>query len=69
VVAEGIEDPRAFALLRELGCDAAQGYYMSPPLAADAFIAWLQGGPMPRALQTVPATTQEVVRTVAVGVR
>ncbi len=49
VVAEGIEDPRAFALLRELKCDAAQGYYMSPPLAADAFRAWLQGGAMPRA--------------------
>jgi EAL domain-containing protein (putative c-di-GMP-specific phosphodiesterase class I) len=43
VVAEGVEDPAAFALLRELGCDSAQGYYMSPPLPPDDFRAWLNG--------------------------
>jgi len=43
VVAEGVEDPQGFALLRELGCDSAQGYYMSPPLPADDFRAWLNG--------------------------
>jgi diguanylate cyclase (GGDEF)-like protein len=42
VVAEGVEDPRGFALLRELNCDSAQGYYMSPPLPAEDFRAWLQ---------------------------
>jgi diguanylate cyclase (GGDEF)-like protein len=34
VVAEGVEDPAAWNLLRRLGCDFAQGYLISPPLAA-----------------------------------
>jgi len=55
VVAEGVEDAGTFALLRELQCDSAQGYYMSPPLAADAFRIWLQGGEMPRDRRRVPA--------------
>ena len=54
VVAEGIEDARTYALLRELRCDSAQGYYMSPPLAPDALRAWLQGGQMPRDLRPPP---------------
>ena len=33
VVAEGVEDPAAWNLLRRLGCDFAQGYLISPPLA------------------------------------
>ncbi|MGA3158060.1 MAG: EAL domain-containing protein [Steroidobacteraceae bacterium] len=45
VVAEGVEDPRGLALLRELQCDSAQGYYMSPPLPAEDFQAWLLGRP------------------------
>jgi diguanylate cyclase (GGDEF)-like protein len=43
VVAEGVEDSESYALLRELGCDTAQGYYMSPPLPAEAFRGWLEG--------------------------
>ena len=43
VVAEGVEDSDDYALLRELGCDTAQGYYMSPPLPPDAFAAWMEG--------------------------
>jgi diguanylate cyclase (GGDEF)-like protein len=34
VVAEGVEEPAAWNLLRRLGCDFAQGYLISPPLAA-----------------------------------
>lgn len=45
VVAEGVEDPRGLALLRALQCDSAQGYYMSPPLPAEDFQAWLLGRP------------------------
>jgi diguanylate cyclase (GGDEF)-like protein len=41
VVAEGIEDEPTLARLRELGCDQAQGYFISRPLAAAAFDAWL----------------------------
>lgn len=43
VVAEGVEDRRGFAALRALGCDSAQGYYMSPPLPAEEFQRWVAG--------------------------
>ncbi|KAG1452409.1 hypothetical protein G6F57_015944 [Rhizopus arrhizus] len=38
VVAEGVEQDRDVQLLRELGCDVAQGYGLSVPLDAEAFI-------------------------------
>jgi EAL domain-containing protein (putative c-di-GMP-specific phosphodiesterase class I) len=41
VVAEGVEDEASWATLRTLGCDSAQGYWMSRPLSADDFDAWL----------------------------
>ena len=34
VVAEGIEDGATLDLLRELGCDLAQGYVISKPMPA-----------------------------------
>ena len=43
VVAEGIEDSKGYALLRGLGCDVAQGYYISPPMPAEALPDWLNG--------------------------
>lgn len=42
VVAEGVEDAEAEALLIELGCDYAQGYYYSKPKNIDDFIEYLQ---------------------------
>lgn len=41
VVAEGVEDRATWDLLVGLQCDAAQGYYMSPPLSADDLQSWL----------------------------
>lgn len=38
VVAEGIEDQRAWGRLKDMGCDAAQGFYMSKPLTPDGFL-------------------------------
>lgn len=35
-VAEGVEDAATVATLRDYGCEMAQGYYCSPPLAAEA---------------------------------
>ena len=35
VVAEGVEDERSWQRLRDLGCDTAQGYFLSRPLPAD----------------------------------
>jgi EAL domain-containing protein (putative c-di-GMP-specific phosphodiesterase class I) len=34
VVAEGVETPAQLATLRDLGCDLAQGFYLSRPAAA-----------------------------------
>jgi diguanylate cyclase (GGDEF)-like protein len=42
VVAEGVEDGAVLDYLAELGCDVAQGYYISRALAADALPSWLQ---------------------------
>lgn len=35
VVAEGVENAEQFALLKRVGCDAVQGYYISPPISAE----------------------------------
>lgn len=42
VVAEGIEDAETLESLRALGCDVAQGYHLSRPLAPAAFSDWLK---------------------------
>ena len=41
VVAEGVEDEATLTRLAGLGCDFAQGYHFSKPLAPDAFTRWL----------------------------
>lgn len=42
VVAEGVENRSGWDLLRTLGCDDAQGYFLSKPLEADALVEWLR---------------------------
>jgi diguanylate cyclase (GGDEF)-like protein len=57
VVAEGVEEPAAWNLLRRLGCDFAQGYLISPPLPVaqvPAFIA--------KANQLLPASDSTVLQ-------
>jgi DNA-binding IclR family transcriptional regulator len=41
VVAEGVEDRPTWDLLAAIGCDTAQGYYMSKPLPADELLQWI----------------------------
>lgn len=41
-VAEGVETEEQCQMLRELGCDLLQGYYLAKPMEADAACAWLQ---------------------------
>lgn len=41
VVAEGVENPAGFAILRELGCDVAQGFWVGKPMPPPAFVEWL----------------------------
>ncbi|MCA1645514.1 MAG: EAL domain-containing protein, partial [Chloroflexi bacterium] len=53
VIAEGVEDQETWDLLVGLGCDLAQGYHMSRPLAEADLQRWLAAeadpGPLPRA--------------------
>ena len=42
VVAEGVENSLIWDKLQALQCDEAQGYFMSRPIAADAFAQWLE---------------------------
>jgi diguanylate cyclase len=42
VVGEGVEDAETVALLAELGCNEAQGYYFAKPLPADELAEWLR---------------------------
>ena len=41
-VAEGVENQESWDKLRELGCDSAQGYFMSKPLSAEKFKEWIK---------------------------
>jgi len=55
VIAEGVETVESWDILKRLGCDMAQGYYMSPPLPADKFSEWFGtsqwgGAPDPRSV-------------------
>lgn len=42
VVAEGVESSEAMHLLHEMECDQVQGIYITEPIPAERFIAWLQ---------------------------
>lgn len=39
--AEGVENPETLRLLTALGCDVAQGFFVSRPLPYDELIRWL----------------------------
>ncbi len=41
-VAEGVETAEDYALLKALGCDIAQGYYIARPMPPDELLAWVQ---------------------------
>jgi EAL domain-containing protein (putative c-di-GMP-specific phosphodiesterase class I) len=45
VIAEGVEDRASWDLLAKLGCDAAQGYYLSPPQPAAEMECWFRESP------------------------
>jgi diguanylate cyclase (GGDEF)-like protein len=49
VVAEGVEDEAIWQTLSELGCDYAQGHYLSKALPAAELVAWLKALPEARA--------------------
>ncbi len=42
VIAEGVESKEAWRMLADLGCDLAQGYWLSRPIPAGPFSTWLE---------------------------
>jgi diguanylate cyclase len=42
VVAEGVEDAATMGMLAAMGCDELQGYFISRPVPADRFGAWME---------------------------
>lgn len=40
VVAEGVEDQQSLNILKEMGCDFAQGFYIAHPMPASEFAKW-----------------------------
>lgn len=42
VIAAGVEDQMTWDMLAEIGCDVAQGYFLSRPLPADRLAPWLR---------------------------
>ncbi len=57
VVAEGVEEPEAWNLLRHLGCDFAQGYLISRPLVPADVPAFVR-----QANQLLPASDSTVLQ-------
>jgi EAL domain-containing protein (putative c-di-GMP-specific phosphodiesterase class I) len=47
VIAEGVENESICERLVALGCDEAQGYYLSRPMPASEFIPWVKTAPWP----------------------
>ncbi len=45
VVAEGVEDAETLDLLASIGCDLAQGWHLSRPMAIGALLPWLESRP------------------------
>jgi len=41
VIAEGVEDEETYNSLKSMGCDMLQGYYISKPMAPEAFMDWV----------------------------
>jgi EAL domain-containing protein (putative c-di-GMP-specific phosphodiesterase class I) len=57
VVAEGVENAKAWDMLRELNCDDAQGYHMGKPMPATDFITWFGAWMATRASKTRPVAS------------
>jgi diguanylate cyclase len=47
MVAEGVEDAGALQMLREAGCDVAQGYHVARPMAAEQLTQWFDAPTSP----------------------
>jgi len=62
VVAEGVEQREVWDVLRALGCDMAQGYYMSRPLPPAELEQWLRSCAWPPLQLAQPAQPAAIAR-------
>jgi EAL domain-containing protein (putative c-di-GMP-specific phosphodiesterase class I) len=51
IVAEGVETDQQYALVRKLGCDLVQGFFIAKPMPADQFRRWCDGHEDTRSLK------------------
>lgn len=67
VVAEGVESAEVWKQLMGLGCDVAQGYYISRPVPGNEITRWLKssGGRIPGELMAVETMLPEAVEVAA----
>ena len=58
-VAEGVEDSATLEFLKGIGCDIAQGYFISRPIPGDDVPGWIAArkAPAARLQRQIPATT------------
>jgi EAL domain-containing protein (putative c-di-GMP-specific phosphodiesterase class I) len=62
VVAEGVEGASSWEMLRRLGCDLIQGYFVSKPLPAREFTAWVVTRAIDRGSILRPTNIRPVAR-------
>ncbi len=60
VVAEGVEDERTLELVSRIGCHAAQGYLISPPVEGDELADWASDWQAGHNVQTTAPTVTNV---------
>jgi diguanylate cyclase (GGDEF)-like protein len=58
VVAEGVETADGWEMLRQMGCDLAQGYFISAPLPGAQIVNWVRA--LNSKLETAETPTQQV---------
>jgi diguanylate cyclase (GGDEF)-like protein len=58
VVAEGVETAESWEMLRQMGCDMAQGFFISAPLPAREIANWVRS--LNTKLQSAETPTQQV---------
>lgn len=54
VVAEGVESKEGWNLLAQLGCDDAQGFYMSPPVDPETLLRWIRSREGAQSVEALP---------------
>jgi EAL domain-containing protein (putative c-di-GMP-specific phosphodiesterase class I) len=54
VIGEGVENKRQLSILRHLGCDLGQGFFLAPPLTAAALASRARTGRWRHADATSP---------------